>query len=148
MESARAQSNQAPSAPGVLSIRSPYPHAETLERLDAAVVARGLKVFASVDHSGEAKRVGLMMQPATLLIFGNPTAGTPLMVASPLLALDLPLRALVWQDRAGTVWASYTDPEYLAVRYEIPPDLVKNIAAIKSLILAALGTNDTTRRGP
>jgi uncharacterized protein (DUF302 family) len=97
-----------------------------------------LTLFATIDHAGEAQRVGLTMQAARLLIFGSPRAGTPLMVASPLLALDLPLKALVWKGAAGEVWVSYTSPEYLADRYAVPPDLMGTIAAITSLIEEAL----------
>ena len=123
---------------GVVSKASPYSVAETLTRLEELVRARGLKVFAHIDHSGEAEQAGLKMQPAHVLVFGSPKAGTPLMVASPLLALDLPLKVLVWQDEGGKVWVSYTNPDFLASRYAIPQELVKNIAGITALIDGAL----------
>lgn len=125
-------------AQGVVSKASPYSVAETLTRLEETVRAKGLKVFAHIDHSGEAEQAGLRMQPAHVLIFGSPKAGTPLMIASPLLALDLPLKALVWQDGEGKVWVSYTSPDFLASRYAIPQELVKNIAGIAALIDGAV----------
>jgi uncharacterized protein (DUF302 family) len=131
-------SSTPPSAPGIVSKPSPYSVAETLEHVLAALHARGLTLFAEIDHSGEAERVGLTMQSAKLLIFGSPLAGTPLMVASPLLALDLPLKALVWQDQEGHVWVSYNSVAYLASRHAIPDDLVKNIAGLDALIESAL----------
>lgn len=124
---------------GIVTKASRYSVSDTLQRLEATVRARGLTVFAVIDHSGEAERVGLTMPPAKLLIFGSPKAGTPLMVASPLLALDLPLKALVWQDGQEQVWVSYNSVAYLAERHSIPDDLVKNIAGIDALIGAALG---------
>lgn len=131
---------QPPAAEGIVSKASPYPVAETLARLEAAIQARGMRIFALVDHSGEAERAGLTMQPAKLLIFGAPKGGTPLMVASPLLALDLPLKALVWQDASGAVWVSYNNTSYLAARHHIPADLEHNIAGIDALIAATLHT--------
>jgi len=126
------------SAPGVLSKASLYSVVETLDRLKQVVLSRGLQVFAEIDHSGAAEKAGLKMQEAHILIFGSPKAGTPLMIASPLLALDLPLKALVWQDLDGQVWVSYTSAAFLATRYAIPNDLVKNIAGIDGLIESAL----------
>src|SRR4051812_35384817 len=123
---------------GIVTKESPYPSvSETLERLQEVVLQKGLKVFALVDHSGEAEQAGLEMQEAKLLIFGNPKAGTPLMVFSPLLALDLPLKALVWEDR-GQVRVSYNATSYLAERHDLPSELVKNIAGIDALIDGAL----------
>lgn len=127
-----------PSAEGIVTRASPSSVENTLERLKTLVRSKGLTVFAQIDHSDEAARVGLTMQPAHVLIFGNPNAGTPLMVASPLLALDLPLKVLVWQDQAGHVWVSYTSPEYLARRYSIPDALAANIAGIGALVEAAI----------
>jgi uncharacterized protein (DUF302 family) len=101
--------------------------------LEALITAKGLTVFARIDHSGEAAKVGLEMQPTELLIFGSPKSGTPLMIAAPTLAIDLPLKALVWQDVDGVVWLSYNSPEYLQQRHEIPEALVKGIAGIRSI---------------
>ncbi|HLZ23130.1 MAG TPA: DUF302 domain-containing protein [Ktedonobacterales bacterium] len=126
------------SANGVVSTPSPYSVTDTLEHLEQAIAGHGLTLFAHIDHSGEAARAGLAMQPAHVLIFGSPKAGTPLMAAAPLLALDLPLRALVWQDGDGHVWVSYNSTAYLAGRYAIPPERMKNIAGIDQLILGAL----------
>ena len=128
-----------PSHPqGIIMHTSPVAVAATVQRLKSVIQARGLTLFAHIDHSAEAARVGLTMQPAQVLIFGSPRAGTPLMVASPLLALDLPLKVLVWQDQVGQVQVSYTDSAYLAQRYAIPADLVKNIAGIDDIVASAL----------
>lgn len=132
-----ATTAQTPTVEGIVSRPSPHGVAETLRRLEETVRGKGMIVFERVDHSDEATRAGLAMQPAHVLFFGNPAAGTPLMVASPLLALDLPLKALVWQDAAGQVWVSYTSPAYLAARYAIPGELVKNIAGIEAVVMAA-----------
>ncbi|MGZ3582410.1 MAG: DUF302 domain-containing protein [Ktedonobacterales bacterium] len=127
-----------PSAQGVITKPSPYSVPETLERLQRTVHAKGLTLFAHIDHSAAAREVGLTMQEEHVLIFGSPQAGTPLMVASPLLALDLPLRTLVWQDKNGHSWVSYNSTAYLAERYGIPDTLVMNIAGIDALVDAAL----------
>jgi uncharacterized protein (DUF302 family) len=119
---------------GIVTKASPYIVEETVDRLKAALASKGLTLFALIDHSGEAERAGLTMQPAKLLLFGSPRAGTPLMVASPLLALDLPLKALVWQDAGGRVLVSYNSTAYLAARHAIPSELLPNIAGIDPLI--------------
>jgi uncharacterized protein (DUF302 family) len=123
---------------GVVTKPSRYTIAETLQRLENVIRSKGLTIFALIDHSGEAERVGLRMRDAKLLIFGSPKAGTPLMVASPLLALDLPLKALVWKDKEDRVLVSYNSVAYLTNRYNIPDDLAKNIAGIDPLIQNAL----------
>lgn len=115
-------------------MQSRYSFAETLQRLESVLQSRNLTMFARIDHSGEAEKAGMKMQPTQLMIFGSPKAGTPLMVASPSLAIDLPLKALVWQDAEGQVWISYNAPEYLQQRHAIPADLVKNIAGIGPLL--------------
>src|ERR1700674_5729446 len=117
-----------PSVEGIVSRPSPFSVEQTLERLKAAIHNRNLILFAHIDHSGEAKRVGLEMQEAHVLIFGNPKGGTPLMIASPLLALDLPLKALVWQSEDGRVWVSSTSVAYQQARYALPQELIGNIA--------------------
>ena len=119
---------------GIVSRLSPFSVEETLERLRQALHSRNLILFAQIDHSEEAKRVGLTMQEAHVLIFGNPKAGTPLMIASPLLALDLPLKVLVWQSDDGQVWVSSTSATYLQARYSIPQALFGNIAGVDALI--------------
>jgi uncharacterized protein (DUF302 family) len=127
-----------PTKEGIITKLSPFSVEETLERLQTTINSRGLSVFAHINHSGEAEKVGLKMQKAHVLIFGSPKAGTPLMIASPLLALDLPLKALIWQDHDDHVWVSYNSTEYLATRYAIPPTLTRNIAGIDLLITSAL----------
>jgi len=125
---------------GIVTKASPYPSVlETLRRLRETVREKGLEEFALIDHSGAAERAGLEMQEAKLLVFGSPRAGTPLMVASPLLALDLPLKALVWRNRDGEVLVSYNATSYLARRHDIPQDLVGNIAGIDALVEGTLG---------
>jgi uncharacterized protein (DUF302 family) len=113
---------------GLVQVASHYSLDETMKRLQAAFAAKGLQVFAVVDHSGEAERVGLKMRPTKVLIFGSPKAGTPLMVAAPTLAIDLPLKALVAEDPAGKVSVTYNDPEYLRERHGVPGELIKNLA--------------------
>src|SRR5579859_717859 len=132
------QSGIPPSVEGILSKRSPFSVEETLVRLREAIHSRNLTLFAHIDHSGEAKRVGLTMQEAHVLIFGNPKGGTPLMIASPLLALDLPLKVLVWQSEEKRVWVSSNSVSYLRDRYVIPLELVGNIAVIDAVIEQAL----------
>jgi uncharacterized protein (DUF302 family) len=127
-----------PLALGVVTKSSRFTVQETLDRLESVIRAKGLAIFSLIDHSGEAEKVGLKMQEAKLLIFGSPKAGTPLMVASPLIALDLPLKALVWKDNRGEVSVSYNSVSYLANRYNLSSDLTKNIAGIDALIEAAL----------
>ena len=123
-----------PSVEGIVTRPSPFSVEETLQRLQEAIHSRNLTLFAHIDHSGEAKRVGLKMQEAHVLIFGSPKAGTPLMIASPLLALDLPLKVLVWQGEDDRVWVSSTSAAYLRVRYSIPQELIGNIAGVDALI--------------
>jgi len=123
---------------GMVHLRSPYAVPETLRRLESLLQAKGVNIFARVDHSGEAEKAGLKMRPTQLLIFGSPKAGTPLMVASPTLAIDLPLKALAWEDTDGAVWLSYNTPEYLKQRHNIPDEFVKNIAVIRPLLEEAV----------
>ncbi|MGA7921434.1 MAG: DUF302 domain-containing protein [Candidatus Acidiferrales bacterium] len=106
---------------------------ETVEKLKSILDAKGLKVFAIVDHSGEAANAGLKMPTTKLVIFGNPKAGTPLMLASPSVAIDLPLKILVAEDVAGKVWISYNSPDYLKQRHGLPDDLTANIAIVDAL---------------
>lgn len=110
---------------------------ETVERLKGLLQAKGITLFALVDHSGEAGKVGLSMPPTKLFIFGNPKAGTPLMVAAPSIALDLPLKILVWQDGDGKVWLSYNSPAYLRERHGLPPALAPTLAVVEVLAGAA-----------
>src|SRR5579859_855402 len=126
------------SVEGIVTRPSPFSVEETLERLQEAIHSRNMSLFAHIDHSGEARRVGLKMHEAHVLIFGNPKGGTPLMIASPLLALDLPLKVLVWQSENGQVWVSYASVAYLKARYSIPQELVGNIAVVDTLIQQTL----------
>jgi len=123
---------------GIISIPSKYSVPETLDRLEAALKAKGIKVFARVDHSGEAEKAGLKMPPTQLLIFGNPKGGTPIMLAAPTAAIDLPLKALAWQDSDAKVWLSYNDPAFLKNRFGLTDDQIKTIAGIGSLLEQAL----------
>ncbi len=118
-------------------VRKPSNHSvnETVEKLKGILQAKGVALFALVDHSGEAEKVGMKMPPTKLLIFGSPKAGTPLMLVSPSCAIDLPLKILVSQDSAGKVWLSYNSPAYLQSRHNLPGDLLQNIAVVE--ILAA-----------
>ena len=123
---------------GLVHVASSHSVPETLNKLKTAIEARGLKIFTLIDHSGEAEKAGLKMRPTELLIFGSPKGGTPLMVAAPTLAIDLPLKTLVWEDADGKVWVSYNSPDYLQQRHGIPADLVKNIAGVGALVEKAL----------
>lgn len=123
---------------GLVHVASTRSVSETLQKLESVLQAKGLTIFARIDHSGEAAKVGLEMHPTKLLIFGSPKGGTPLMVAAPTLAIDLPLKALVWEDDQGKVWISYNSPEYLQQRHGFPEDLVKNIAGAGALIQKAV----------
>lgn len=122
---------------GIVDCRSAHSVDETVERLKRILQAKGIAVFAVVDHSGEAARAGMEMPPTKLVIFGNPKAGTPLMLAAPSVAIDLPLKILVWEDAGGAVWASYNSPAYLQERHGIPEDLLGNIAGIETLAAKA-----------
>jgi len=113
---------------GLIQVPSRYSVDETVQRLQSSFAAKGLQVFALVDHSGEAAKVGLKMRPTKVLIFGSPKGGTPLMIAAPSLAIDLPLKALVAEDENGKVWLTYNSPDYLQQRHGAPADLIKNLA--------------------
>jgi uncharacterized protein (DUF302 family) len=123
---------------GFLQVASPYTVDETVERLESVLAQRGVRVFALIDHSGEAEKIGMKMRPTKLLIFGNPKGGTPAMVAVPTLAIDLPLKALIWEDEGGKVWVAYNSPEYLQQRHGVPEDLIKNIAVAGALVAKAV----------
>jgi uncharacterized protein (DUF302 family) len=115
---------------GMIHLSSPHSVSETSVRLETIVQAKGLIILARIDHSGDAAKAGLKMRPTKLLIFGNAKSGTPLMIASPSVAIDLPLKALVWQDEDGSVWLSYNSPNYLKERHAVPDNLLQNIAGI------------------
>ena len=118
---------------GIVSKPSRHSVDETVAKLQTILKAKGVAVFALIDHSGEAEKVGMHMRPTKLLIFGNPKGGTPLMLAAPSIAIDLPLKILVWEDDQGKVWVSYNSPEYLAERHGLPQHLVPNIAFVETL---------------
>ena len=118
---------------GMVHLPSAYSVTETMTRLEKGVLARGMSIQARIDHSGDAAKVGLQMSPAQLLIFGNPKAGTPLMLAAPTLALDLPLKALVWEEFGGKVWLSFNSPDYLKQRHNVPSNLITSIAGVHSI---------------
>jgi len=122
---------------GIVSRPSNHPVDETVEKLKGILQAKGVALFALVDHSGEAEKVGMKMRPTKLLIFGSPKAGTPLMLAAPSVAIDLPLKILVWEDGAGKVWVSYNSPAYLQQRHGLPQDLLQNIAVVETLAVKA-----------
>src|SRR6266567_1299463 len=122
---------------GILRITSNHSVDETVTRLQSTLQAKGVKLFTIVDHSGEAASAGLKMPNTKLLIFGNPKAGTPLMLASPSAALDLPLKILIIEDGTGKVWISYNAPAYLQARHHLPPELLPNIAVIETLAAKA-----------
>jgi len=124
---------------GVISTPSSHSVSETLDALEGLLREKGVKVFARIDHSGEAEKAGLKMPPTELLIFGNPRGGTPIMLASPTAAIDLPLKALAWQDAQGKVWLSYNDPEYLKRRFGLSDESIQPISGVGGLIEKAAG---------
>ena len=122
---------------GIVNERTSHSVDQPVEKVEAILQAKGVTLFALVDHSGEAAKVGMKMRPTKLLIFGNPKAGTPLMVAAPSSAIDLPLKLLVWEDGQGKVWISYNSPQYLQKRHGLPPELLANIAVVEALAAKA-----------
>ena len=122
---------------GLIDIPSNHSVDETVEKLKGILQSKGVTLFAMIDHSGEAAKAGLKMRPTKLLIFGNPKAGTPVMLAAPSSAIDLPLKILIWEDAQGKVWVAYNSPAYLQERHDFPPELVQNIAVVEALAKAA-----------
>jgi uncharacterized protein (DUF302 family) len=125
---------EAMAAEGLISIRSSHGPAETMSRLEAVVKAKGLTVFAHVDHAAGAASVGLSLRPTDLLIFGNAKGGTPLMQAVQTVGIDLPLKALVWQDASGATWLSYNDPSWLAERHGLGEDVKPTVGALAAAL--------------
>ncbi len=123
---------------GMVHLSSPYSVPETLKRVESILQEKGLTIFCHVDHSGEAEKIGLKMHPTQLILFGSPKGGTPLMVASPTIAIDLPLKALIWEDAGGKVWISHNSPTYLQHRHGVAEDLVKNISGAGALLELAV----------
>ena len=122
---------------GIIDAPSNHSVDQTVDKLKGLLEAKGVNLFALVDHSGEAAKVGMKMRPTKLLIFGSPKAGTPVMLAAPSSAIDLPLKILIWEDDHGKVWVSYNSPEYLQERHDIPKELLPNIAVVKTLTAKA-----------
>ena len=116
-------------------VQKPSNHSvdQTVEKLKAILQGKGVALFAMIDHGGEAAKVGMKMPPTKLLIFGSPKAGTPLMLASPSVAIDLPLKILIWEDTQGKVWVSYNSPAYLQERHGFPKELLQNVAVVETL---------------
>ena len=132
-----AQNGTMENKTGIVDVPSHHSVDETVDRVKGILSSKGITLFALVDHSGEAARVGLKMPPTKLLIFGSPKAGTPLMLAAPSVAIDLPLKLLVWEDAHGKVWISYNTPEYLQHRHDFPATLLPNIAVVGALAAKA-----------
>ena len=118
---------------GLVDLPSNHSVEETVERLTGILKAKAITLFALVDHGGEAEKAGIKMRPTKLFVFGNPKAGTPVMLASPSSAIDLPLKILIWEDANDKVWITYNSPIYLQERHNIPPELLQNIAVIEPL---------------
>jgi len=122
---------------GIVDVPSSHSVDQTVERLKEILNAKEVTLFALVDHSGEAAKAGMKMPPTKLLIFGSPKAGTPVMLAAPSIAIDLPLKVLVWEDRSGNVCVSYNTPAYLQKRHNVPDELMQNIALVETLATKA-----------
>ncbi|MGA8573445.1 MAG: DUF302 domain-containing protein [Desulfobaccales bacterium] len=122
---------------GIIDLASKHSVDETVEKLKGILQAKGVTLFALVDHSGEAEKVGLTMRPTKLLIFGSPKAGTPVMLAAPSSAIDMPLKILVWEDGQGRAWISYNSQEYLQRRHGLPQELLANLAVVETLAAKA-----------
>ena len=122
---------------GIVDIQSNHSVDQTVERIKGILNAKGVTLFAFVDHSGEAEKVGMEMPPTKLLIFGSPKGGTPVMLAVPSIAIDLPLKVLVWEDSSGHVWVSYNPPAYLQKSHNVPDELMQDIALVETLAAKA-----------
>jgi uncharacterized protein (DUF302 family) len=122
---------------GLVSMKSTHSYSETVSRIRNLLQSRGLTVFASIDFSGDAGKAGLKMRPTSLVVFGNPASGTPVIVSAPSSAIDLPLKVLVSEDQNGDTWLTYNSPAYLAARHGIPQELLKNISGVEGLVRAA-----------
>lgn len=123
---------------GVERRESRYSVPQTLDRLESLLKDRGITVFARIDHAGEAAKAGLELAPTQLLVFGNPRAGTPLMAAHPIIAIDLPMKALAWQDAAGKVWIGFINADYMQKRYGLSDAETKSLAVVSALVETAL----------
>ena len=121
----------------VVTKPSAYSVPETIDRIEKVVTAKGMQIFARIDHGGEARKVGLAMRPTVLLIFGNPKGGTALMIAKPAAAIDLPMKALAWEGEDGKVWLTYNSPDLLHERHGVPTELTSKLDAVGKLLEAA-----------
>jgi len=126
-----------PTNNGIIDKPSNHSVEQTVDRLKNILQSKGVTLFALIDHSGEAEKVRMKMPPTKLLIFGNPKAGTPLMLAAPSSAIDLPLKILIWEDAQGKIWLSYNSSEYLQKRHGLPQELLQNIAVVETLATKA-----------
>jgi uncharacterized protein (DUF302 family) len=122
---------------GLINVPGNHSVDETVEKLKAVLQSKGIAIFALIDHSGEAIKAGMKMRPTKLLIFGNPKAGTPVMLAEPSSAIDLPLKILIWEDAQGKAWVTYNSPAYLQERHNIPVELLPNVSVIEALAKSA-----------
>lgn len=122
---------------GIVDLAANHSVDAMVEKLKGILQAKRVTLFALIDHSGEAEKAGMKMRPTKLLIFGNPRAGTPLMLAAPSSAIDLPLKILLWEDARGKTWVSYNSPAYLQERHGISQELLQNIAVIETLAIKA-----------
>jgi len=122
---------------GLINIPSNHSVDETVDKLKAILQSKGITIFALIDHSGEAIEAGIKMRPTKLLIFGNPKAGTPVMLVAPSSAIDLPLKILIWEDAQGKAWVTYNSPVYLQERHNIPVELLLNVSVIEALAKSA-----------
>jgi uncharacterized protein (DUF302 family)/uncharacterized membrane protein YidH (DUF202 family) len=136
-EGREGKSMAATTKTGIVNKPSSHSVEQTVEKLKNILQSKGVALFAFVDHSAEAEKVGMKMRPTKLLIFGSPKAGTPLMLAAPSIAIDLPLKVLVWEDAQGQAWISYNSPDYLRERHGLPQDLLQNIAVVETLAARA-----------
>jgi uncharacterized protein (DUF302 family) len=118
---------------GLINIRSNHSVDETVQKLKGILQSKGITLFTLIDHSGEAAKAGMKMRPTKLLLFGNPKAGTPVMLAAPSSAIDLPLKILIREDAKGTVWVTFNSPAYLQERHNIPVELLPNVSVIEAL---------------
>ena len=136
---AAVSTSSAIAADGTLVTKpSKYSVPETIDRIEKAVTAKGMQIFARIDHGGEAKKVGLAMRPTVLLIFGNPKGGTALMVAKPTAAIDLPMKALAWEGEDGKVWLTYNSPELLHQRHGVPTELTSKLDIVSKFLEATV----------
>ena len=122
---------------GIVDVPSNHSVDQTMEKFKGILESKSVTIFALIDHSGEAERVGLKMPPTKLLVFGSPKAGTPVMQAAPSIAIDFPLKILIWEDGQRKVWVSYDSLEYLQERHGVPDELLKNIAVVETLAAKA-----------